>query len=134
MKNNPKDVTLIGTSGVGQVVAGTEPDNTKPIVVISQNPDNPELVKKLEEMGYDDIEIITPEQAIEQKLAGDATVIVDNSPPPMDIHNGSLLPEIEHAPIQTRPKGIPFVKQDRKVGRNELCPCNSGLKFKKCCL
>jgi hypothetical protein len=22
--------------------------------------------------------------------------------------------------------------QDRKVGRNELCPCDSGLKFKKC--
>ncbi|HCE3278241.1 SEC-C metal-binding domain-containing protein [Vibrio parahaemolyticus] len=21
----------------------------------------------------------------------------------------------------------------RKVGRNEKCPCNSGLKFKKCC-
>jgi len=25
----------------------------------------------------------------------------------------------------------PFAK---KVGRNELCPCGSGLKFKKCCL
>ncbi len=21
-----------------------------------------------------------------------------------------------------------------KIGRNELCPCNSGLKFKKCCI
>jgi uncharacterized protein YecA (UPF0149 family) len=22
----------------------------------------------------------------------------------------------------------------RKVGRNEICPCGSGLKFKKCCI
>jgi preprotein translocase subunit SecA len=26
----------------------------------------------------------------------------------------------------------PFVRQDRKVGRNELCPCGSGRKFKHC--
>jgi len=23
---------------------------------------------------------------------------------------------------------------DRKIGRNDLCPCNSGKKFKKCCM
>ena len=26
------------------------------------------------------------------------------------------------------------IKQNRKIGRNELCPCGSGLKFKKCCI
>jgi len=26
------------------------------------------------------------------------------------------------------------VKIGRKVGRNEKCPCGSGLKYKKCCL
>jgi preprotein translocase subunit SecA len=26
----------------------------------------------------------------------------------------------------------PFVRSDRKVGRNELCPCGSGRKFKHC--
>ena len=25
------------------------------------------------------------------------------------------------------------VKNDKKVGRNDLCPCGSGLKYKKCC-
>jgi len=25
-------------------------------------------------------------------------------------------------------------KKRGKVGRNEPCPCSSGLKFKKCCL
>ena len=26
----------------------------------------------------------------------------------------------------------PFVRSDRKVGRNELCPCGSGKKYKHC--
>ncbi len=26
----------------------------------------------------------------------------------------------------------PFVRQDRKVGRNEPCPCGSGKKYKAC--
>ncbi len=25
-----------------------------------------------------------------------------------------------------------FVRQDRKVGRNEPCPCGSGKKYKRC--
>ncbi len=25
------------------------------------------------------------------------------------------------------------IKKDKKVGRNDLCPCGSGLKYKKCC-
>jgi uncharacterized protein len=31
------------------------------------------------------------------------------------------------------PESGPFVRQERKVGRNELCPCGSGKKYKKCC-
>ena len=34
----------------------------------------------------------------------------------------------------TRQKSPPFVRPEAKVGRNELCPCNSGRKFKQCCL
>lgn len=26
-----------------------------------------------------------------------------------------------------------FYSPKKKIGRNELCPCNSGIKFKKCC-
>ena len=26
-----------------------------------------------------------------------------------------------------------LTKRKRKIGRNEPCPCNSGLKYKKCC-
>jgi hypothetical protein len=27
----------------------------------------------------------------------------------------------------------PFVREDAKIGRNDKCPCGSGLKYKKCC-
>ena len=29
---------------------------------------------------------------------------------------------------------IPEIKAEKKIGRNELCTCGSGKKFKKCCL
>ena len=30
-------------------------------------------------------------------------------------------------------KAVPFVRGERKVGRNEPCPCGSGRKYKHCC-
>jgi preprotein translocase subunit SecA len=30
------------------------------------------------------------------------------------------------------PKPLPFMREEPKVGRNDLCPCGSGKKFKKC--
>ena len=30
-------------------------------------------------------------------------------------------------------KAVPIARASQKVGRNEICPCGSGLKFKKCC-
>ncbi len=29
--------------------------------------------------------------------------------------------------------GEPFVRTDRKIGRNDPCPCGSGKKYKNCC-
>lgn len=29
---------------------------------------------------------------------------------------------------------LPFRNPEKKTGRNDLCPCNSGKKYKKCCL
>jgi preprotein translocase subunit SecA len=34
---------------------------------------------------------------------------------------------------QQQAKAAPFVRDDRKVGRNEACPCGSGKKYKQCC-
>ena len=36
--------------------------------------------------------------------------------------------DVEQAGEQAQP----FVREDRKVGRNEPCPCGSGKKYKQC--
>lgn len=28
----------------------------------------------------------------------------------------------------------PIVRQEAKIGRNDICPCGSGKKYKKCCM
>ena len=33
---------------------------------------------------------------------------------------------------EEKPVEQPFVRQDRKIGRNEPCPCGSGKKYKQC--
>ena len=38
-------------------------------------------------------------------------------------------PEIVHSPAQSQ-----TVRSEPKVGRNQPCPCGSGMKFKRCCL
>ncbi len=40
--------------------------------------------------------------------------------------------EAEAAPGPTPVQHTPFVRAERKVGRNEPCPCGSGKKFKQC--
>jgi hypothetical protein len=41
-------------------------------------------------------------------------------------------PKIVHSGAQNAP--TPFRREMPKVGRNELCPCGSRMKFKRCCL
>jgi uncharacterized protein YchJ len=36
---------------------------------------------------------------------------------------------VQHSAGQTQP----IVRPTPKIGRNELCPCGSGQKFKRCC-
>jgi preprotein translocase subunit SecA len=47
--------------------------------------------------------------------------------PPQAAHPGSRVPFAPNLPQQA-----PFVRGDKKVGRNEPCPCGSGKKFKQC--
>ena len=39
----------------------------------------------------------------------------------------------QHAGQQSAPTPQPFRRETEKVGRNALCPCGSGRKYKKCC-
>ena len=41
-----------------------------------------------------------------------------------------LMKELENMFLMKRK---PYVRQAPKIGRNELCPCGSGKKYKKCC-
>ncbi len=40
--------------------------------------------------------------------------------------------EAEHAEVEEKAAHTPFVREGRKVGRNEPCPCGSGKKYKHC--
>jgi preprotein translocase subunit SecA len=38
----------------------------------------------------------------------------------------------EEAPPDQQEQAQPFVRNGRKIGRNEPCPCGSGKKYKQC--
>ena len=42
-------------------------------------------------------------------------------------------PEVEHEPEVEHPPLEPIIRDAPKIGRNDPCPCGSGLKHKKCC-
>src|SRR5690606_33940867 len=44
---------------------------------------------------------------------------------------GNPLPAAAAARLAAEPAS-PYVREDRKVGRNEPCPCGSGKKYKQC--
>lgn len=44
-----------------------------------------------------------------------------------------VLSESERNEIIKRQRKSRTVVKERKIGRNELCPCGSGKKYKKCC-
>ncbi|EDY21082.1 SEC-C motif domain protein [Chthoniobacter flavus Ellin428] len=51
--------------------------------------------------------------------------------------DGDGLGDIESDPFYLQdpgPPGEPFQRTEPKIGRNDLCPCGSGKKYKKCCL
>ncbi|MGI9287898.1 MAG: SEC-C metal-binding domain-containing protein, partial [Pseudomonadales bacterium] len=45
------------------------------------------------------------------------------------VPGGDRLPPSEASILEPK---IPFKREERKVGRNEPCPCGSGKKFKQC--
>lgn len=38
-----------------------------------------------------------------------------------------VIEEVKHPPLE------PITREEPKIGRNDPCPCGSGLKYKKCC-
>ncbi len=63
-----------------------------------------------------------------------AELIVDSSPAPLPSPFPEI-PEIVPKNAQCEPSvAVPIRNTSPKIGRNEVCPCGSGLKFKRCCL
>lgn len=67
---------------------------------------------------------------------------LDNTPPEKPISLEKDDPELADllkwycnlpAHIRKRMGGLDTVEAPPKVGRNDPCPCGSGLKYKKCC-
>jgi preprotein translocase subunit SecA len=66
--------------------------------------------------------------AIDEQMQAPREMHFEHAQPwdPLDDHDESQLAEAEKVPEH------PFVRAAHKVGRNELCPCGSGKKYKQC--
>ena len=60
----------------------------------------------------------------------DETPVTEETPVAEETAVAEETPVAEVTPVD-KPK--PYVRPTRKIGRNEKCPCGSGLKYKKCC-
>jgi preprotein translocase subunit SecA len=59
----------------------------------------------------------------------------------MNIYDSLLMSSMTYAPIEppTRKQAqfigrVEKVRTEAKIGRNQSCPCNSGKKYKQCCI
>lgn len=48
--------------------------------------------------------------------------------------NNESQKQLEQMINQYKNSHTPKVREFKKIGRNELCPCGSGKKYKNCCL
>ena len=64
-----------------------------------------------------------------------STTASAEAPAPVDAPAPQASSDSEPESVQPRPAepGVPFQRDDEKVGPNDPCPCGSGKKFKKCC-
>jgi preprotein translocase subunit SecA len=75
-------------------------------------------------------------QALQLQHAEAVSPIQPGPPGPGPGESGgfpSAAPPPDLPPIsESRAGAVPFVRQVPKVGRNEMCPCGSGKKYKHC--
>jgi transposase-like protein len=55
-------------------------------------------------------------------------------PPSAPVRQPSAPPPVHNHAQSPKPAPLTIHRQGPKIGRNELCPCGSGIKFKRCCL
>jgi len=63
-----------------------------------------------------------------------STTASAESPAPVDAPQSVPADDDSPEPVMPRPDpGVPYQRDEAKVGPNDPCPCGSGKKFKKCC-
>lgn len=67
---------------------------------------------------------------IEQTVGQDA---VENLQDKVEAATGKMQ-AIDAVEFMKKVRTKPIVRDYPKIGRNDKCPCGSGLKYKKCCL
>lgn len=74
----------------------------------------------------------TIDQLLEQMQMEKNRSFVDDEPAPRDLPQMQSTTTVMHEPEQDF---IPLepITEEPKIGRNDLCPCGSGKKYKKCC-
>ena len=89
--------------------------------------------KQMESLDFQHAEAAT---AADQAVAAAATQSGEDAPAPVDADEAARanLPGSD-APARSDEDNVrpeTFVRDERKIGRNEVCPCGSGKKFKHC--
>jgi uncharacterized protein YecA (UPF0149 family) len=80
-----------------------------------------------------------------EKLMGEGTPVADlmkpyeevlESMPPMELKMLKTYDDFKYSHLtkKEREADIQPVRTEPKIGRNELCPCGSGKKYKNCCI
>ena len=139
--NKRKDGIGLAANQVGIDAAVAVVNVREPIVLI-----NPEIVSKEEEIRYYEGCLSFPKKGCHTKRYKIVEVKTDNNESNMTFGAGDtdmdllesvcVQHEIDHLNgmrILDRAQELTIRRTERKIGRNEKCPCGSGLKYKKCC-
>jgi preprotein translocase subunit SecA len=89
------------------------------------------LLQRLQVKTEEEIE----REEAERRRRLQARMQLQHAPPPELAEQVPSLPEETPRALAAQSAGpatLPFVRGERKIGRNEPCPCGSGRKFKHC--
>lgn len=78
------------------------------------------------------VDIIQSEEDVKQTNMPDMGMIMDGTKP-QNVENAKQLDQKALQQLIQLYNKKPSIRE-YKIGRNDLCPCGSGLKYKNCCL
>lgn len=113
-------------------------DHNKKRYIICGPADDVEVLKSRKLLMDQDPSVIIIDEAValKHKLGGlpmnprDLAMKIETYP----IHQHMEDMKYGHLTKKEREANIEPVRTEPKIGRNEICPCGSGKKYKKCCL